>query len=118
MNDRSELRATAYLLASFNGDLALMRLLEENGADVEVATPSGVNALHMAAQGNQPSSMNHLLANFDVFDLNCRDNTGATPLIWASFSGCEIALTFLLAQPEVDVNAMNRNGETALHLSV
>ena len=52
MNDRSELRATAYLLASFNGDLALMRLLEENGADVEVATPSGVNALHMAAQGN------------------------------------------------------------------
>ena len=49
MNDRTDLRASALLLASFNGDIELIKLLVENGADLKVATPSGVNALHMAA---------------------------------------------------------------------
>jgi len=84
-------------MAAFNGDLHLMKLLEDNGADIEVKTHSGINALHMASQGNQPASLNHLTTNFNSFDLNCRDNSGATPLIWAAFCGCEVALTFLLA---------------------
>ena len=49
MNDRTDLRASALLLASFNGDIELIKLLVDNGADLRVATPSGVNALHMAA---------------------------------------------------------------------
>ena len=62
--------------------------------------------------------MNHLLQNFDCFDVNCKDNSGATPLIWAAFCGCEVALTFLLAQPELKVNEVNKQGETALHMAI
>lgn len=73
----------------------------------------------MAAQGNQPLIMDYLLNDLDgVFNLNCKDKTGATSLIWSSFCGCEVALTFLLAQPGIDVNAANNSGETALHLAV
>ena len=39
-------------------------------------------------------------------------------MIWASFTGSEIALTYLLAQPDIDVNATNDDLETALHLSL
>ena len=96
-----------------------MKLLEENDADLLSQTPSGVNALHMAAQGNQPRVMNYLLNDKnEVFQLNSKDKTGATALIWSSFCGCEVALTFLLAQPGIAVNAANNNGETALHLAV
>ena len=61
LRDRTDLRSAAIHLAAFNGNIPLIKLLLENGADLKVATPSGVNALHMAAQGNQPSSLNHLL---------------------------------------------------------
>ena len=52
MNDQTELHATALHLASFNGNLELMNILIDNGADLEIPTATGVNALHMAAQGN------------------------------------------------------------------
>ena len=46
------------------------------------------------------------------------DNSGATPLIWAAFCGAEISLTFLLAQPEINLNMQNDQGETSLHLAI
>ena len=52
MRDRTELRASALLLAAFNGDINLIDFLVESGADIQVTTSQGVNALHMAAQGN------------------------------------------------------------------
>ncbi len=52
LNDRTELHAVAIHLASFNGNLELMNLLIENGASLDVTTSTGVNSLHMAAQGN------------------------------------------------------------------
>ena len=39
-------------------------------------------------------------------------------MIWASFTGSEIALTYLLAQPGVDFDAQNVDQETALHLAI
>ena len=53
-----------------------------------------------------------------MFDINCLDNSGATPLIWSAFCGCEVSMTYLLAQPGINVNAVNEQGETALHLAV
>lgn len=62
--------------------------------------------------------MNHLLTQYDAFDINTADSTGATPLIWAAFCGCEIALTYIVAYPGVNINAVNDQKETALHLAV
>ena len=96
----------------------MIKFLFENGADFKCKTTTGVNTLHMAAQGNQPKVINALLYEYECFDINCVDNSGATPLIWAAFCGSEAAVTFLLAQPGVNVNAQNAQGETALHLTV
>lgn len=62
-------------------------------------------------------SLNALLLE-DGFELNETDNSGATPLIWSAFCGSEITLTYLLAQPGIEVNAQNDKGETALHLAI
>ena len=118
MYDRTELRATALHMAAFNGDLELIQLFHENGANMLVRTSSGVTALHMAAQGNQAGSLNALLYHYDGFDVNQTDASGATPLIWAAFCGSEVSLTYLLAQPGIKVNQQNEKGETALHLAI
>jgi ankyrin repeat protein len=52
MRDRTELRAAAIHLASFNGNVKLMKYLVENEADLSSGTSFGVSALHMAAQGD------------------------------------------------------------------
>ena len=76
----------------------------------------GVTALHMAAQGNHPISLHMLLYSYEGFSVNQTDNSGATPLIWSTFCGQEIALAYLVAQPGIHVNAQNAKGQTALHM--
>ena len=101
MRDRTELRASALHLAAFQGEIKMIRLLAEHGADMAVTTASGVNALHMASQGNSALGLNMLLYDYGGFDLNQTDNSGATTLIWAAFCGSEISLAYLLAQPGI-----------------
>ena len=60
--------------------------------------------MHMAAQGNQPLIIDRLLNHYEAYDINVADQSGATPLIWASFCGSEVALTYILAQPGLDIN--------------
>ena len=97
----------------------MIKLLAESGAEMSITTASGVNALHMAAQGNSAIGLNMLLHDYEKsFDLNEPDNSGATSLIWAAFCGSEISLAFLLAQPGIEVNCQNHKGETALHLAL
>ena len=49
LRDKTELHCTALHLAAFSGDNKLIALLVENGADLQIRTMLGVNALHMAA---------------------------------------------------------------------
>ena len=72
----------------------------------------------MASQGNQARSLNLLLTKFEGFEVNQTDNSGATPLIWSAFCGSEVSLTYLLAQPDVNIDAANQKGDTALHLAI
>lgn len=52
MRDRTELRASAIHLASFNGNILLLKYLLKHEADLTVCTAFGVSVLHMAAQGD------------------------------------------------------------------
>lgn len=70
--------------------------------------------MHVAAQGNQPAVIAFLAAQ--GFDVSPTDIKGGTPLHWASFMGCELAASLLLAL-QSPVNAQDLQGQTPLHLS-
>ena len=118
LQDQTELCTSALHLAAFNGDINIVELCIENGAELTQQTLQGVNALHMAAQGNSPNIMHLLLRKCEGFDINQKDHSGANPLLWSSFCGSEISLTYILAQEDVDINAQNEKGQTALHLAI
>ena len=48
---------TALHYASFKGNIHLLKLLIENGADMYARNGFGLNVLHIAAQGDQPLSL-------------------------------------------------------------
>lgn len=72
---------TAIHLAAFNGNLAIVRFLERHGADIYAENNFSLNALHVASQGNQPSTIIYFLNK--NFDINSRDRVKSTPLHWA-----------------------------------
>lgn len=48
---------TALHFASFRGNIALIKLLMKNGADMYIRNNFGINVMHVAAQGDQPISL-------------------------------------------------------------
>eukprot|EP00927_Polykrikos_kofoidii_P033161 TRINITY_DN28068_c0_g1_i2.p1 TRINITY_DN28068_c0_g1~~TRINITY_DN28068_c0_g1_i2.p1 ORF type:complete len:1273 (+),score=350.36 TRINITY_DN28068_c0_g1_i2:78-3896(+) len=57
-----------------------------------------------------------MIARFSSkFNLNCSDIRGKTPLIYAAAFGNKKVVEYLLAQPEVEVNAMDDTQKTAMH---
>ena len=57
INQESSQGFTALHYASYRGNLEIINKLIENGGEVEVSNKRGLNVLHMAAQGNQPSAL-------------------------------------------------------------
>jgi len=88
--------------ASFKGDIEALRLLVGFGANVELMNTSGLSALHIAAQGDQPISLAYLLSI--GLDLNQIEAKGGTTLHWACYLGCENALNFLISRMKPLIN--------------
>jgi ankyrin repeat protein len=116
VNERSEQGYTAIHYASYRGNIEIIEKLIENGAEIEVVNKRGLNVMHMASQGNQPASLVYFKEKFDL-NFQTPDDLGSTPLHWASYTGSEIAVIFLLSW-EPNINAKDREGLTPLHLSV
>ena len=89
---------TPFLRAAVASDLPMMRLLLEHGADPQAASEAGINALHIAA------------------GLGWDDNTLQTAVAqgFASEEDSIEAIEMLLAKG-LDINAADRQGETAMH---
>ena len=66
------------------------------GADVHATNPQGMDVLHVAAQGDQPSALYYFIKNFGM-DINSKDDKQSTPLHWAAFSANELVLSYILA---------------------
>jgi ankyrin repeat protein len=84
--------ATPFIVAAFGGDVALMRLLLEHGADPKLATVENVTAL-MAASG---------VGVYNAGEYG-GTNEEALEAVKLAFEG------------GIDVNAIDANGNTALH---
>eukprot|EP00743_Colponemidia_sp_Colp-15_P005548 GILK01005968.1.p1 GENE.GILK01005968.1~~GILK01005968.1.p1 ORF type:complete len:550 (+),score=89.42 GILK01005968.1:52-1650(+) len=113
-NKQTEEGFTCLHFASFRGDMELLRVLMETGANVQIKNKQGLSALHVAAQGNQPAALALLLQM--GLSLNDTDDKGSTPLHWATFLRSELAVHYLLSWG-ADPNQADSEGMTPLHLA-
>ena len=105
--------------ASYKGNVDAIKLLMTYGADVHMKTKKGLNVLHLAAQGDQPSSLVYFMEKFK-FNFNAEDRYGSTILHWACFAGAEYVFDLIISNysQSLDLNKQDKEGLTPLHLSV
>ena len=101
--------------ASYKGHLDAINVLMRNGANKNALTATGLNMLHVAAQGDAASSL-YFFREIGL-NINSQDKRGSTPIHWACFRQSEIALSYLLAW-EPQINLIDIDGNTPLHLAV
>lgn len=109
--DPTNPRVSVLGAAATTGDLGLLRLLLNKGANVDGTGPDGTSALGVAAEHNQVNIMQELLrqdANIDLANL-----AGETPLILAAAHGHVDAIAFLLKN-QAKLEIPDQNGMTAL----
>jgi uncharacterized protein len=92
--------------------IALVQLLLDNGADINVADNCDQNALFMAASQGRVSMMKLLVQH--GLSVRAVNNIGSTPLSLAVSYGHKPAAEWLI-QHGADVQASNMHGGTALH---
>ena len=130
INQENDHGITALHYASFRGNVKIIRLLIENGANIYTKTKRGLNVIHYSAQGNKPSSLMFFYLIFKEKNnyslITDNDSGGSTPLHWAAFSNAEDTLLYLInldcfKTQEEKLNYINKpdfQGYTPLHLSV
>ncbi|ELP85015.1 ankyrin repeat-containing protein, putative [Entamoeba invadens IP1] len=99
--------------AVFDGNQSRVMELIDKGADQCVIDKDGNTLVHVAVKGRQ-GDMFGLLANLGM-DVNCVNEDGVTPLIYAIQLGFDDVVTELLRIKGIDVNHRDHSGRTALH---
>jgi hypothetical protein len=88
-----KLKEVGLCTAAAAGDLDMIKLMCDNGADINVVNGIGRTMLHLACSNKQPSIIEYLMT-FDHLDYNIVDWFGGTPLDDAHREGHEsIAVT-------------------------
>jgi len=117
VNKMSKNSLTALHLAAYRGNIEMINFLINKGADIYCKNEKGLNVLHIAAQGDQPSSLILFRERYEM-DLEELDEMGNTPLHWASYMGSECFINLLLSYRNLNVNIQECQGLTPLHLAV
>ncbi|KAH6908086.1 ankyrin repeat-containing domain protein [Coprinopsis sp. MPI-PUGE-AT-0042] len=123
-NDRDDKGKTPLMHAAENDlDEAVARLLDNPEVDVNAKDDQAWAALVFATWGGSEEAFRKLVACPRV-DVNTRTGSQMTPLMFVSAHlGAmqiwgDIFVTLLLQRPDIDVNATNAQGKTALALAV
>ncbi|HSN91891.1 MAG TPA: ankyrin repeat domain-containing protein [Anaeromyxobacteraceae bacterium] len=133
------IRCTLLHYAAGGGWVAVVRLLAEKGADVNVPDGGGMTPLHHASARQQVEAARFLLASGAKPSLAARDPDGNTPLLLAVASpkereawiftvygpiattvkgpGPSVGLVELLLADGADIQAATNRGDTPLHLA-
>ncbi|KAI3699756.1 hypothetical protein L2E82_44260 [Cichorium intybus] len=101
--------------ASMKGRVGVIgEIISINLESIEMVTNHGETVLHLAVKYNQFDGLKHLMETLNITKLlNVQDNDGNTVLHVATAGKLNTMVTYLLKRG-VDVNAINRNGYTAL----
>ena len=115
INKKNSKGYNALLYAAFRGNLEIFKKLIELGAEINVSNSSGLNALHLAAQGNHPNIIVYLIEKCG-FDINSKDINGSNALHWGINMNSREAVDFLVYY-NIDINIKDNDGETALSIA-
>ena len=130
INVKNDKGVTAIHFASFRGNVQILKLLTDNGADIYAKANRDLNVIHYAGQGNRPNSLMFFYLIFkknnDYRLITEQDSGGSTPLHWAAYSNAEDVLLYLINLNIFDnerekkefIDKTDLHKFTALHLSV
>lgn len=124
-----EVGATPFMLAAHGHDVAIMRMLQEAGAEPRLTTEGKATALMLAAgltrqrdfgalpytaeEASKALATVKLCVEFGV-DVNAANDVGLTALHGAAFTGLDNVVRFLV-QKGAAIDAEDQSGQTPLH---
>jgi len=118
--------ATSFMRAARSGDVEVMKLLLDHGADPKLANKDGVTALSVAAgmgytdsnRGTEPQALDAVKLCVSLgLDVNAGTDKGETPLHGASRRGANTIIQYL-ADNGAKINAGNKQGITPLDIAM
>ncbi len=104
---------TPIMFAAISGDIPSMKLLISRGVDVNLRGSNGWGALMIAVAKGHLNATRLLLDT--GAEVNTRDIYLWTPLHRAAFENRIDVVNLLLGQADVEINAVDDQGATALH---
>jgi len=115
VNATTDNGGTALMFAAIRGNVKTQRALIDAGADVNAVGGFDWTALMVASVKGHVAAARQLLTS--GADPNLRDVYGWTPLMRAVYEERDEIVQALLEQPDMELNARNDQGATALHLA-
>ena len=94
----------------------LLAILFQNGIFIDKPLIEGLTALHCSSLSGAAKSAKYLLDH--GASVHTLDSQGKTPLEYSASMASPNHLKLLLSQEDVDIDGVNCNGETLLHLAV
>uniref|UniRef100_A0A8B9GR40 Ion transport domain-containing protein n=1 Tax=Astyanax mexicanus TaxID=7994 RepID=A0A8B9GR40_ASTMX len=115
INKHSKNGRSPLLLAAERGHTAVVRVLLENSARVDVFDEEGIAALHLAAEQGHDDIADILLSH-KAF-VNAKTKLGLTPLHLSAQSGSARLVRLLVETHQACVDALSLSKQTPLHLA-
>ena len=115
LNSRDQLERTPLHWAAILKEVDMVRLLLHHKAEHSVGDKNGIRPLHYAVQSGSLETVEAMLnSNANIIDEPADDQR--TALMWASVKGNDQIMKLLLDKKCSDVNAVDVNEQSALHM--
>ena len=117
VNATENLNRTPLMYACFySGRLDNIKMLMQNGADIQARDCDGSTVLHFASRNSNQEVVEFLL-KLNEISVNATDNLNQTPVLFACFDGGRLDNMKMLIQNGADIQASSSNGSTVLHFA-